>query len=109
MGGGPDKESPVLVHKGQNVAFCIYAMHRRVDLYGADAESFKPERWEDKDFPLFQNTLNKQWGYLPFNGGPRVCLGRKLTLSLSLSPLIRQNISDLRIQRTLLWLRRLAQ
>lgn len=77
VGGGPNLESPVLIRKGENVAFCVYAMHRRTDLYGADAEKFRPERWEDETLPIFQSAVNRQWGYLPFNGGPRVCLGRK--------------------------------
>lgn len=80
VGGGPNQESPVLVRKGENVAFCVYAMHRRKDLYGPDAETFRPERWEDENLPLFQNSLSKQWGYLPFNGGPRVCLGQDFAL-----------------------------
>ena len=42
-------------------------MHRRKDFYGEDAEEFKPERWE---------TLRPGWEYLPFNGGPRICIGR---------------------------------
>ena len=52
-------------------------MHRRKDLYGDDAERFRPERWEDKDLPLYRDEINAAWGFLPFNGGPRVCLGRK--------------------------------
>ena len=76
-GGGPDGSSPVLVRKGDNVAFCVYAMHRRKDLYGEDAEHFRPERWGDKNLPLYQDEVNAAWGFLPFNGGPRVCLGRK--------------------------------
>lgn len=52
-------------------------MHRRKDLYGEDAEQFRPERWEE-DLPLFQDDITAAWGYLPFNGGPRVCLGRML-------------------------------
>ena len=75
-GGGPDGMSPVLVRKGDNVAFCVYAMHRRKDLYGEDAEEFHPERWGE-DLPLYHDEVNAAWGYLPFNGGPRVCLGRK--------------------------------
>ena len=26
--------------------YSVYAMHRRKDFYGEDAEEFKPERWE---------------------------------------------------------------
>ena len=50
-------------------------MHRRKDLYGEDAMLFVPERWED-------GTLAKEigYGYLPFNGGPRVCLGQDFAL-----------------------------
>lgn len=76
VGGGADGSSPVLIRKGQNVAYCIYAMHRRIDLYGEDAEEFRPERWEE-DLPLKQESVNAAWGYLPFNGGPRVCLGQE--------------------------------
>lgn len=76
MGGGPDRKSPVLVPKGSAVAFSVYSMHRRPDLYGMDAELFRPERW-DEDMPLHQNPTNSKWGYLPFHGGPRICLGSK--------------------------------
>ncbi|KAL2039296.1 hypothetical protein N7G274_007964 [Stereocaulon virgatum] len=79
-GGGPDRSSPVLVRKGDNVAYLIYAMHRRKDLYGDDAEEFRPERWEE-DLPLYHDEVNASWGYLPFNGGPRVCLGQDFGLT----------------------------
>jgi cytochrome P450 len=49
-------------------------MHRRKDIYGSDADEFRPERWE-KDA-----LKNVGWGYLPFNGGPRVCLGQDFAL-----------------------------
>lgn len=80
VGGGSDGQSPVLVRRGENIAYCVYAMHRRKDLYGQDAEDFRPERWEDKDLPLYRNSVRAAWGYLPFSGGPRVCLGRKLNM-----------------------------
>jgi hypothetical protein len=76
-GGGPDGISPILVRKGEAVGYCIYAMHRRRDLYGEDAEQFRPERWDAGDESNTVNLKNIGWGYLPFNGGPRVCLGRK--------------------------------
>ncbi|KAJ8116574.1 hypothetical protein OPT61_g2020 [Boeremia exigua] len=75
LGGGPDGKASVLVRKGQAVGYCVYAMHRRKDLYGEDAMQFVPERWED-------GQLSKRigYGYLPFNGGPRVCLGQDFAL-----------------------------
>ena len=76
-GGGPDRLSPVLVRRGEVVAYSVYALHRQPHLYGQDSEEFRPERWEDKNLPLYRNERTANWGYLPFNGGPRVCLGRK--------------------------------
>ena len=76
-GGGPYRTAPVLIPKGTTVAYSIYALHRRPDLYGMDAELFRPERW-DEDMPMLHDKTSAAWGYLPFNGGPRACLGRKL-------------------------------
>lgn len=73
VGGGPDRRSPVYVKKGQLVAYNVFAMHRRTDFWGKDAWSFRPERWEE--------NAKHGWEYLPFNGGPRICLGRELLLS----------------------------
>lgn len=47
VGGGPDGSSPAFVEKGQLVIFNCSAMHRREDILGADADVFRPERWED--------------------------------------------------------------
>ena len=80
LGGGPDRKSPILVRKGTSVAYSIYAMHRRPDLYGMDAEIFRPERW-DEDMPMNQDPIKQRWGYLPFHGGPRVCLGMDFALT----------------------------
>lgn len=73
-GGGPDRKAPVLISEGTNVTNSVYTMHRRPDLYGMDAECFRPERW-DEDLPLFRDRTTQKYGYLPFSGGPRVCLG----------------------------------
>ena len=65
-----------MVRKGEAVGYSVYVMHRSKKLYGEDANSFRPERWD----PHVDNAVdlkNIGWGYLPFNGGPRICLGRK--------------------------------
>ena len=49
-------------------------MHRRTDIYGPDADEFRPERWEN-------GKLMPRWGYLPFNGGPRICIGQRYALT----------------------------
>lgn len=74
LGGGKDGLSQVFVPKGTRVCYDVYAMHRRSDIYGDDAEEFRPERWED-------GRLLPRWGYLPFNGGPRICVGQRYALT----------------------------
>lgn len=71
-GGGEDGTSPILVKKGWSVVYNPFALHRRTDVYGEDAEEFKPERWD---------TLRQNWHYLPFGGGPRICPAQQLALT----------------------------
>ncbi|KAI0894632.1 putative N-alkane-inducible cytochrome P450 [Annulohypoxylon nitens] len=72
-GGGPDKTAPVFVAKGSPVFYCVWAMHRLPEFWGPDAEVFRPERWLDE-------KVKPGWAYLPFNGGPRLCLGQQNAL-----------------------------
>ncbi|MCJ1250009.1 hypothetical protein MMC30_007235 [Trapelia coarctata] len=72
FGGGPDGSAPVIVRPGESVGWSPYVMQRRKDIYGPNADDFRPERWEEES--LASNRALK-WAYLPFNGGPRVCLG----------------------------------
>ena len=76
LGGGPDEKSPILVPKGTPVSYSVWSMHRRKDFFGEDALEFKPERWE---------KLRPGWEYLPFNGGPRICIGKFICLRLLLA------------------------
>ncbi|KAJ5105508.1 Cytochrome P450 [Penicillium alfredii] len=71
-GGGPDGQSPIYLPKGQSVLYSTHVMHRRKDIWGADVEEFKPERWA---------TRKVGWEYLPFNGGPRICIGQQFALT----------------------------
>ncbi|KAL9002962.1 MAG: hypothetical protein Q9188_004150 [Gyalolechia gomerana] len=74
-GGGPDGRSPILVRKGLGLGFVSYYMHRRKDIYGEDAMEYRPERWEGP------GLADIGWAYLPFHGGPRLCLGSKHCIS----------------------------
>ncbi|KAL1640304.1 hypothetical protein SLS58_007120 [Diplodia intermedia] len=72
-GGGPSGTSPIFVPRGTIATWNLWAMHRRPDAFGPDAAAFRPERWE---------TLRcAAWQYLPFNGGPRVCVGQQYALT----------------------------
>ena len=78
LGGGPDGRSQVLVPEGTKVGYKVFVLHRRKDIYGDDANIFRPERWLDGDRFLGGSF---GWNFVPFNQGPRACLGRKLVLS----------------------------
>lgn len=90
-GGGPDGKSPIFVPKGRACDYSVFVMHRRKDLWGADADEFVPERWEKR---------RVGWDFLPvsyipylfacqgpcandsqFNGGPRICIGQQFALT----------------------------
>ena len=82
VGGGKDGSSSVFVEKGNIVSWSVWNMHRRKDIYGDDADLFNPDRWLDQGE---EKGLRVGWEYLPFNGGPRICLGRMYTLSSKFS------------------------
>lgn len=75
VGGGQTGygQDPIYVEKGNLVMFSFYAMQRRKDIFGDDAEVFRPERWETLQLP--------PWSFLPFRGGRRSCPGRQLALT----------------------------
>jgi len=65
VGGGPNGTEKVFVPKDTTVDYSVFVMHRRKDLWGDDADVFKPERWEGR---------KTGWEFVPFNGGPRICI-----------------------------------
>ena len=71
-GGGSDGESPIYIKNEVEVNYSIHVMHRRKDLWGPDAEEFKPERFVGR---------KPGWEFLPFNGGPRICIGQQFALT----------------------------
>lgn len=70
-GGGADGSSPIFVEQGKMLVYQVYSMHRRKDLWGVDADVFRPERWESAR-PTFE--------FLPFNAGPRICPGKYISV-----------------------------
>ena len=74
-GGGPNRDQPIFIAKGQTVTYTVYAMHRDEQFYGKDSEVFRPERWFEPE------TRKLGWAFLPFNGGPRICLGQQFALT----------------------------
>ena len=79
-GGGPDGRAPIFVPQGAQVTVNFGAMHRDKDIWGEDAEEFRPERWDG---------FEPGWHYIPFSGGPRICPGQQLALTETAYVLIR--------------------
>lgn len=75
-GGGPDGQSPIFIPQGTEVNFSTHVLHRRRDLWGEDADDFVPERWDKK-----RGAASAAWHFVPFNGGPRICIGQQLALT----------------------------
>ncbi len=65
--------------KDTPVAYSPLYMQRRADLYPPPSSDFPhvltfcPERWE--------KWTPKSWTYIPFNGGPRICIGQQFALT----------------------------
>lgn len=67
------------VLKDTIIVYSTLYMQRRPDLYPTPAYDFpdvltySPERWE--------RWTPKSWNYIPFNGGPRICIGQQFALA----------------------------
>ncbi|KAL4785786.1 cytochrome P450 [Aspergillus varians] len=71
-GGGPDGKLPVYLRAGQVVTYSPFVTQRRKDIWGEDVDIFNPDRWFG---------CRAGWEHLPFNGGPRVCIGQQFALT----------------------------
>lgn len=78
-GGGPDGSEPLPVLKNTPIAYSTLCMQRDPAQYPsasedfADPAIFSPERWT-KWHP-------KPHDYIPFNAGPRICIGQQFALT----------------------------
>lgn len=72
-GGGPVGQDPIVIRKGNVISYHVFTTHRLTQYWGEDAEEFVPERWAE--------GKARGWEYLPFNGGPRICLGQQYALT----------------------------
>ena len=48
-------------------------LHRDKEVWGADADEWRPDRWYDE-------TLRPGSSFIPFGAGPRVCPGQQLAM-----------------------------
>lgn len=66
------------------VVWCAWAMNRSRMTWGDDAEVFRPERWlcarEDGSLQVVSRSASE---FPVFNGGPRLCLGKRMAESVA--------------------------
>ncbi|KAI5888692.1 cytochrome P450 [Schizophyllum commune H4-8] len=70
-----NSQSPIFVPKGTRCFYSVYLMHRRTDLWGPDAGKFNPDRFIDER--LAKYLTHNPYIFVPFNAGPRICLGQQ--------------------------------
>ncbi|KAJ5460798.1 Cytochrome [Penicillium daleae] len=76
-GGGPDGQSPVGVRANTRVIYSTLLMQRDPDLYdGPESKNyFDPGRWIPERW--VEGWQPRPWHFIPFNGGPRICIGQQ--------------------------------
>ncbi|KAJ7198610.1 cytochrome P450 [Mycena pura] len=71
----PDpNEKPLYIPAGVQIVYSVMIMQRRPDLWGPDAHLFDPSRFLDERHKRY---VSHPFQFLPFNAGPRICLGQQ--------------------------------
>ncbi|KDQ56219.1 hypothetical protein JAAARDRAFT_70562 [Jaapia argillacea MUCL 33604] len=66
---------PFYIPAGTRCRYSVFLMHRRKDLWGPDALEFDPDRFIDERLQKYLTP--NPFIFLPFNAGPRICLGQQ--------------------------------
>ncbi|RAL17279.1 cytochrome P450 [Aspergillus homomorphus CBS 101889] len=76
-GGGPDGLSPVGIRANTRVIYSTILMQRAPENYPPPGSKgyFDPARWVPERW--LSGWQPKPWHFIPFNGGPRICLGQQ--------------------------------
>ncbi|KDQ28725.1 hypothetical protein PLEOSDRAFT_27377 [Pleurotus ostreatus PC15] len=89
-------QKPFYIPPMTKAVYSVFLMHRRTDLWGPDALEFDPDRFLDD---RVKYITKNPFIFLPFNGGPRICLGQQFAYHESSFFLIRllQRFSDFKM------------
>ncbi|KAI5899118.1 cytochrome P450 [Schizophyllum commune H4-8] len=70
----------IVVRKGQQFMLSIHNLHRAKEIWGDDADQFRPERWET--LPDTVKSVPSVWNHLfTFSGGPHACIGFRFSIA----------------------------
>ncbi|KAJ7031177.1 cytochrome P450 [Mycena alexandri] len=78
---------PLYIPAATRIIYAVFLMHRRTDLWGPDAFEFDPDRFMDER--LHKYLTPNPYIFLPFNAGPRICLGQQFAYQESSFFLVR--------------------
>lgn len=65
----------LVVPKGVTLLINFFNLHRKKDVWGADADSFNPDRFLPEN-----DTKRHAHSFLPFSEGPRNCIGKNYAM-----------------------------
>jgi len=71
---GPNQR-PLYIPADTDCLYGVVNLHRRTDLWGPDALKFDPDRFLDER--VHKYLTPNPFIFLPFNAGPRICLGQQ--------------------------------
>ena len=63
-----------IIPPGTTIGVQAYSLHRNNSVFGPDADTFRPERWQTTDKDQLQ-AMREAW--IPFGSGARTCIGMK--------------------------------
>ncbi|MFB5650192.1 cytochrome P450 [Leptospira wolffii] len=72
---GPDQVGGYDVPAGTNISICIFNVHRDPDFW-ENPDRFDPDRFDEE-----RSANRPKYAYLPFGGGPRICIGNIFALT----------------------------